>query len=174
MLGPGSPSDTRRIRLLTSALLVAVAACGDDGTGPPDGVDFPFLGAAVRAEFCIRGQMVPTDEENESLQDTDCPTVFPVGQGPDRFYETWRVRVPSPATVTIFTESNFDTFLDVFEIDPANPVLGLDNLVAFNNDGPDGPDARLTVTLDPGVEYWVMVSGFEADAFGPYTLRVTD
>lgn len=171
---PARSTNSIRLSGPALALLLAAAACGDDGAGPSDDVDFPFLEAAVRAEFCIRGQMVPPDAENEALQNSDCETVFPVGQGPDRFYETWRVRVPSRTTVTIFTESNLDTFLDVFRIDPANPALRLENLVQFNNDGPDGPDAGLTVTLDPGLEYWVMVSGFGADEFGPYTLRATD
>jgi len=153
---------------------VAVAACGDDGTGPSGEVDFPVLDPAIVAQFCVRGQLVPPGAGNEALQDSDCATVFPVGQGPDRFYESWRVRVPSRATVTIFTDSDLDTFLDVFRIDPADPVLGLGNLVAFNNDSGEGLDASITFTLDPGVEYWIMVSGFGADDFGPYALRVTE
>lgn len=167
---------TRFARLASAlGLSVAFAACADDGTGPLDEVEFPVLDAAVLAEFCIRGQMVPVDAADESLQATDCATVFPVGVGPGLVYETWRVRVASTTEVTIFTESNIDTFLDVFEINPAAPILDLVNLVEFNDDRSETDfNASVSPTLQPGIEYWVMVSGFDADELGPYTLRVTE
>ena len=74
--------------------------------------------------------------------------------------------------MTLQTDSNFDTFIDVFRIDDLSaPDLG--NLLAFDDDGGSGDNARLTLTLQAGTEYWVLVSGYDAVDVGAYTLEAS-
>ena len=167
----------RTRRLLGGALgaVVAMAAgCGDDPVAPEFITpEFPALDAAIVAEFCIRGTMVPETTVSGEIADTDCPTVSPVGAGPGTYYEAWRLRVGSTGSVSLEIASGFDSFMDVFRIDdPTNPSL--DDLVDFDDDGGTDANARLRLTLDAGVEYWVMVSGFDAAEVGPYALEARD
>lgn len=159
--------------ILALGLASLLAACGDDGTGPedPGSPEFPTVDAAVLAEFCVRGTLVPTATVTGTLNEADCPTVSPVGSGPGTNYETWRVRVAGTQSVTLEISSGFDSFIDVFRItNLASPQLG-GALVDFDDDGTGGVDARLTVTLEAGVEYWVMVSGFGPEDVGPYSME---
>lgn len=159
------------ILLVGGGLLLA--GCGDDPTAPeilPP--DFPTLDAAFATEFCIRGTLAPTNVVSGEISDTDCETVSPVGSGPGSFFEGWRVRVGQAGSVTIQTASGFDTFVDLFRIDDLSAPT-LDNLVVFDDDSGAGDNGRVTVTLQAGTEYWVMVSGFDAVDVGPYTLNAS-
>jgi hypothetical protein len=148
-----------------------LAACGDDPTAPEVlAPNFPALDAAFATEFCIRGTLAPNNSVSGEISDTDCETVAPVGSGPGSFYEGWRVRVAQAGSVTIQTASGFDTFVDLFRIDDLSAPT-LDDLIIFDDDSGAGENGRVTVTLQPGTEYWVMVSGFDADEAGPYTLE---
>ena len=95
-----------------------------------------------------------------------------MGFGDDSFFEGWRVRVDADAQITFAVDSGFDSVLDLFVIDVANPVLAIGNLVAFDDDGSGALDALLTVDLDANTEYWIVVSGFDAVDVGNYTLNI--
>lgn len=162
---------TRWILSLTVGLLVA--GCGDDSTAPevlPP--DFPVLDASFVGQFCIRGTVFPNNTVSGELAATDCETVAPVGAGPGSYFEGWRVRVSQAGSVTIQTGSAFDTFIDVFRINDLE-APDLDDLLIFDDDSGPGDNGRLTITLQPSTEYWVLVSGFAATDLGAYTLDVS-
>lgn len=148
-------------------------ACSDDPTAPEiQPPEFPVLDAAFVTEFCIRGTLSPSNTVSGDLGATDCETVSPIGSGPGSFYEGWRVRVGQSGSVTIQVASAFDSFIDVFRIDDLSAPT-LDTLLIFDDDSGAGDNGRVTITLQPGVEYWVMVSGFDAIDEGPYTLEAS-
>ena len=150
--------------------MIFLTACSDDPTAPEIlAPDFPTLDAAFATEFCVRGTLAPNNVVSSEISDTDCETVSPVGSGPGSFFEGWRVRVGQTGSVTIQVASAFDSFLDVFRIDDLGAPT-LDNLIVFDDDSGAGDNGRVTVTLQAGTEYWVMVSGFEGTDVGPYTL----
>ncbi len=156
-------------------IAVALAACGDDGTGPVDEVEppeFPTLDALVATEFCVRGTLIPGETVAGEVSDENCPTINPVGVGPERFFESWRVRVGRSGSVTLEVSSDFDTFLDLFRIDDlSEPGLSTTTLVAFNDDDGADENGLLTVTLQAGTEYWAIVSGFNPEDVGTYSLE---
>ncbi|MDH3225373.1 MAG: hypothetical protein OEO23_16750 [Gemmatimonadota bacterium] len=162
------------MRARTSALVIAVigaAAYGDSGTGPGLTEGFPNIDQAILSGFCIRGTAPPPAIRPGIIGTNDCPTEGTlVGTG-DGYWEGWRVRVSDVTTVTFTVDSEFDSFLDLFQINVANPVLN--SLIAFDDDGTGSLDAQLEWTLQPDTEYWILVSGFEALDLGSYTLDIT-
>lgn len=159
--------------VLFALATLSAGACGDDAVGPAEVTppEFPTLQAAVATEFCVRGSLIPGESVTGEVIATNCPTVEPVGIGPGRFFETWRVRVGQGASVTLELTSDFDTVLNLFRIDDlAEPVIARATLVAFSDDDGVDANARLTITLQAGTEYWATVSGFNPDDVGVYSL----
>lgn len=157
--------------ILFAGVGLLLGACSDDPTAPEiQPPDFPALDAAFATEFCVRGTLSPNNTVSGDLATTDCPTVSPVGSGPGSFFEAWRVRVGASGSVTLQTGSNFDTFIDVFRIDDLS-APDLSDLLVFDDDSGVGDNARVTLTLQAGTEYWVLVSGFDAVDVGAYTLE---
>ncbi|MDE0082084.1 MAG: hypothetical protein OXT72_05495 [Gammaproteobacteria bacterium] len=97
-----------------------------------------------------------------------------MGAGPDSYFETWRLRVPEGNILTLSVSSDFDSFLDVYRVpnvaDPSTAAW-----VDSDDDGNllQGLDAELEVTVLQGVEYWVMVSGFDSTEMGPYDITAS-
>lgn len=81
-------------------------------------------------------------------------------------YEDWVVRVPGSGVLRVAMESRaFDTFLEVGRmIGPSYHRLG------WNDDGPDGTNSLLEITVAPG-DYVIRANSLRADATGTYTLR---
>lgn len=167
----GSTCTIRGALLMGAALLLA--GCGSDSTAPEiQAPDFPTLDAAFATQYCIRGTLYPNNVVSGQLETTDCETVSPVGSGPGSYFEGWRVRVAQTRSVTIQSGSAYDTFVDVFRIDDLS-APNLDNLLIFDDDSGPGDNGLVTLTLQAGTEYWVMVSGFDAIDVGPYTLEAS-
>ena len=159
-------------RGVSLAMVVGTLACGSDDVTGPDDVTFPTISQSALDAACIRGTAAPTTTVNGSISDTDCLNgTTLVGAGPNGYFEGWRVRVATAASVTFTVDSNYDSFLDLFLIDDLGSA-GLMNLLDFDDDGGPGDDAELTASLAPDTEYWIMVSGFEAIDVGQYSLDI--
>lgn len=162
-----------RIRLAAVALaFVGAAACGDSGTGVPVN-EFPTIDPAFLQTFCVRGTAPPPAIRAGSLGSSDCSTAgTAIGFNPDSFYETWRVRVSEPRQVTFSLDSDFDTVLDLFQVDVSNPTVSFNDWLAVDDDSGTNLNAELVFSLQANTEYWIVVSGFEAVDVGNYTLNV--
>ncbi|NJD09255.1 MAG: hypothetical protein FIB01_02045 [Gemmatimonadetes bacterium] len=154
-------------RILTGAVILAVAACGkDDGTGPADEVSFPALAAATTSLFCIRGTAIPPSSRTGTITQDDCDDGA-------SFFDTWRVRVKSSGSVTFTVSSQFDSYLVLRRIDSLSDPAFSSVLLAYDNDSADGQDAQLTYSLQPDTEYWIAVSGYDYTGTGPYSLNIS-
>ena len=160
---------------LVAALALAAPGCsGDDSTGPDgDGrPEFPTLDPEVLGYFCVRGESTKGDTESGTLNSGDCWS-SDFDPEDDSYFETWRGRVASSTTVVLDVSSNFDSWLELYElegIDGDTPEL---TMLAWNDDrnGSD-LDAMITMTLHPGRDYFVVVSGYDSGETGPYTLAL--
>lgn len=133
---------------------------------------FPTIDQTVLTAYCIRGAASVPAIRAGNLSTIDCPTANTIVGGTDEgYWEGWRVRVSSSEAVTFAVDSDFDSFIDLFQIELANPALT--NLVTFDDDSGENGNAALTVTLQPDREYWVLVSGFAAVDLGTYTLNIS-
>jgi hypothetical protein len=147
------------------ALSLGLGACASD-----EEIVFPSIDPDILVEFCIMGE-VPvqtTASESGTVTDDDCTEGFD-----DGFWEGWRVRVAEDRSYTIEISSGFDSWLDVYRLTDLDNID--DNtvvLVAEDDDGGDGFDARATVTLRPDTEYVVFVSGYDQNETGAYSLSI--
>ena len=161
-----------RIRLPVLFMACLTLACGgDDGPSGAGGVQFPAIDASVLGAFCWRSnQTVPASVGGTvSSGDCDSADVDPADEG---YYETYRVRVASAQSVTFSIASTYDTYLTVVRV---NSISGTTvNVTVIDEDDDSGTDlnAMLTVTLQPGVDYFVAVGGYDYTETGPYTLSI--
>lgn len=189
LMRPGRTTMSRRAPAavhLGILFAMSVTGCGggDSPTGPgagARGAEFPTISTALAATWCVRGSLRVPGRRNGSITPADCiaagtATVLsvPVGAGPDSYFETWRLRVPEGNILTLSVSSDFDSFLDVYRVpnvaDPSTAAW-----VDSDDDGNllQGLDAELEVTVLQGVEYWVMVSGFDSTEMGPYDITAS-
>lgn len=92
----------------------------------------------------------------------------PTSLGPTSPYDAWQFVVDTAGVYSLTTTSaSFDTYLHLFQnaFDPGNP---LGNILAGNDDGGVGLLSRIDYSLNPGTEYFMIISGFGGDS-GPYT-----
>ena len=161
----------------------SVTGCGggDSPTGPSagaQGAGFATIGPALAETWCVRGSLQVPGRRTGSIGPTDCIAAataavlsVPVGADPGSYFETWRLRVPEGTVLTLSVSSDFDSFLDVYRVpNVADPSTA--TWVDSDDDGsfPQGLDAELEVTVIQGVEYWVMVSGYDSTEMGPYVI----
>lgn len=142
-------------------LIVAGDVAGQTGeytivsraTLPPIGGVPPWLGCTTGVPYTI-GTPV-----SGSLSTTDCTNAFATPQ--DRYDFT----LAAGQTVTIDLRSvSFDPFLALFDADGG--------LIAYDDDGGDGLDSRITVALPAG-SYAIGATGYYSSALGDYTLATT-
>ena len=177
-----SRSALARVHLgLLFATSVAGCGGGDGPTGPgagAQGAGLPAMDPALAETWCVRGSLQVPGRSSGSISPADCTTAatagvlsVPVGADPGSYFETWRLRVPEGTVLTLSVSSDFDSFLDVYRVpnvaDPSTAVW-----VDADDDGnpSQGLDAQLEVTVVQGVEYWVMVSGYDSAEMGPYDI----
>lgn len=167
------PSTRMFTRLALVATLTLTLGCGDDDdpTGPGN-VTFPDWPAAVTTAFCVRGTAVVGETKSESISATDCD-VADINPADVGYYEIWRVRVATARDVTFDANSTFDNFLAVVRVN-AVTATDLDVTVVGENDdrSPTNLNALVTVRLQPDVDYAVVVSGFDYEETGAYTLAI--
>lgn len=142
-----------------------LAACKDSsGPGSPQ-VDFPALPAGVISNYCIRGDRTVGNAISGTLATTDCPF------GDGSYYETWRVRVAESASYRFAGSSTLDNLLAVFRIDSTSSTNAFVTLLASDDDSGPGTNALIAgVTLGPGVDYLLIVNGYDATDVGPYSV----
>lgn len=86
----------------------------------------------------------------------------------DSFYEAWRYMGGVGETVTIRMQSSeFDTYVAIGRVEN-----GAWTELGTNDDGPDGTNSELTVTLPRNGEYVIRANSFQAGQTGRYTLRI--
>jgi hypothetical protein len=164
------------VRTLTRLALVATITgslgCGDDDPTGPGSVTFADWPAAVVAGFCVRGTAVVGDTKSEVIADTDCD-IADVNPADEGYYEIWRVRVASARDVTFDANSTFDNFLAIIRVDGVTATDINATVVGENDDrSQTNLNALVTVRLQPNVDYAVVVSGFDYDETGAYTLAI--
>lgn len=144
--------------------LGALLGCSKDPGGPD--IEFPELPVQLLEGFCVQGEAVAGQTKNGNLTAGDC-------DGGDSFFELWRVRVSSPADVTFDASSGFDNYLTVVRLNSYTTSSANFSIVAENDDRSSSNfNALVTVTLSPGSDYFVVVSGYDYSQTGSYTLRI--
>jgi hypothetical protein len=158
-------------RILASASLAALLACGKNATGPSISVDFPPLDSLLISALCIRGDRTVGQNATGAIATSDCnaATVDTTFGG---YFEIWRVRVDSARSVTFRISSQFDSYLTVVRLDswdqPTHTYTY--TLLGRDDDSAGNLDALLTVILEPARDYFVAVAGFDHAELGTYTL----
>ncbi len=154
------------LRHAASCLLVLAAAvsCKGDATGP-GGLSFPEISALVRETFCIRGNATVGQTKSGSISISDC-------DDDSGYYETYIVKVATARTVTFTVGSGFDSFLLLLEVDSFSATDMAATFLDADDDSGGGLDAELSFTLEPGVDYVIMVSGLDYGEVGSYTLQI--
>jgi hypothetical protein len=151
---------------------LALGCGGGDSTGSNGGGStFPPLPSSLLTQFCVRGNRLPGQATSGTIGANDCDAAD-FDPTDDGYFEVWRVRVLTSGTYTITISSNFDSWLEVYQLNSTSP-LDL-TLIDQNDDRIPGVDldGEVTVQLDPGVDYMVGVSGYDYAQTGPYTLTI--
>lgn len=163
----------RPIHFVTRCLmLAALAACGGDESTGPDGLLFDELPPDLLAAYCVRGTATVGDTRSGTIAFSDCDAAE-IDPDDDSYFEIWRVRVAQSRTVTFDLSSAFDNYLEVFRLLSHTETSASVALLDDNDDrSPDDLNALLSVELDPGVDYFVVVSGYDYGETGPYTLVI--
>lgn len=122
--------------------------------------NLPFKGGVLAPKACVLMSIACGQTVSSSLTNDDCP--LDDGTLVD-FYE-FTGQSGQRVTVTL-TSNAFDAFL--FLLDPTPEV------VATDDDGGGGTDARLVHTLDQTSNEWaIAANAFFPDQTGPYTLSL--
>lgn len=160
-------------RILASAALSALLACGKDATGPSISVDFPPLDSLLISALCIRGDRTVGQNATGTIASADCNAAA-VDTTFHGYFDIWRVRVDSARTVTFRISSGFDSFLTVVRLDSWDKPTRTYTytLLGQDDDSAGNLDALLTVNLQPGQDYLVAVAGFDRAEIGNYTLTI--
>lgn len=149
---------------LSLALLIVLAACGKDSTGPS--VTFPPLPSDLLAGFCVQGPARVGETKSGSVTASDC-------DAGDSFYEVWRVRVAAATSVTFDASSGFDNYLTVVRLNSYTSTSANFTMMGENDDrSSTNYNALVTVTLQPETDYFVAVSGYDYTQTGSYSLRI--
>jgi hypothetical protein len=162
-------------RGLTGALLVgALLSCSndDDPTGI-ENLDFPDLSSQLVGLYCVRGNVTAGSTMNGSLLTTDCD-IADVSPSDEGYFEVFLVKVRSTQSVSFTMNSTFDSYLSLLRlVSFTNNDADLE-LLAEDDDSAtaNGVDAKVTFTLQPNQDYFIVVSGFDYAETGNYTLSV--
>ena len=146
--------------------LLATVACSD--SSGPGGPSFPSIPSAVVTQLCIRGQAVPPQTKTGSIATTDCQDAAGLP-----YYEIYRVRVASSTAVTFTMSSDFDSYLYLLRIDDVNDPQASAVLLTEDDDSAGNLDARLSFTLEPNIEYFILITAVSDAETGNYSLAMT-
>lgn len=147
-------------------LLGAGLAC-KDSSDPGGGVTFPPLPGQVLAAVCHRGDRVVGQDANGTVSSSDCDSG-------DSYFEIWRVRVAGTRSVTFDANSSFDNYLTVVRLDSYTQTGASVTTIGEDDDRVPGSNtnALVTVTLQPNIDYFVAVSGYDYFEQGSYSLQI--
>ena len=144
--------------------LFVLAGCSKDSTGP--NIEFPPLPSDLLTGFCVQGQAVVGQTKGGTITDNDC-------DAGDAFFELWRVRVAATTTVTFDVNSGFDNYLTVVRLNSYTSSSANFTVLGENDDRSTGNlNALVSVTLQPGIDYFVSVSGYDYSETGSYSLQI--
>lgn len=108
--------------------------------------------APIAAGETVEGELAPGDARADD----------------DSFYEAWLYRGRVGETITIRMQSTaFDTYLAI-----GRGVEEEWTELQVNDDGPDGTNSELTITLPQNGEYVIRANAFQPGQTGRYTLRI--
>jgi len=153
---------------ILTLLCAALAACNkDQPTGPT--VTFPALPSAILTNFCVRGDRQPPQDSviTGTVDDTDCA----LGDG--SWYEMWRVRVPKSGAYQFAAQSAFDNYIAVLLLQSYTDSTATLSSIGEDDNSGGGTNARVAVSLTAGIDYFLVVNGFDSTDTGPYTVRFT-
>ena len=157
---------------LATALAIVLAGCGGDDATGPGSVEFPAIDANVLAAFCVRGQGTKGENKSGTITDNDCDAAD-FDPNDEAYFETWRVRVASSTSVTFDANSSFDNYLEVYRLESISGTQVTVSLIGENDDrSSSNLNALVTVNLQPGRDYFVVISGYDYFETGPYTLAI--
>ncbi|MEM6274881.1 MAG: hypothetical protein AAF735_06540 [Myxococcota bacterium] len=155
--------------------LIATAACGDDEPSdfPPTSAPsprasnpvFPEVERSLLESVCFQDEIVPPDSFRGSLSEFDCSNPG------EPFFETFRLRVRESSNVTITATSDFDSFLEIYEVESFTDTELVLVFVDRDDDSAGNLDAQISdVRLREDIEYIVVLSGFDREDVGGYSL----
>lgn len=100
---------------------------------------------------------------NGTLATTDCQL------SDDTYVDGYAIQVAAATNVQIDMTASFDTYLFLLELTNADTLA----LSAENDDIDAGnTNSRITFTLQPDIQYFVLANSFDADVTGDYELKV--
>jgi hypothetical protein len=165
-----------RLRSLIVAAAVPLAlACGDDGPTAPN-VDFPDLFPSVALDsVCYKGNRTVFQGISSRIGPEDCDaTPLNTVIGITGYYEGWRIRVDMTRTIIFDVNAVFDGYMVLARIDS---VVGGDSLaytiLAQDDDGGLDFNPRISRSLDPGIDYLLILSGYDKPTGqGDYSISI--
>lgn len=153
----------RSTRLAAVLGLFALAGCSKDSTGPS--VSFPALPQPLLDNYCVRGQAVVGQTVSGFISSGDCDD--------GAYYEIWRVRTGTAGTYTFDANSAFDNYLIVLRLESYTTTSATLTILGENDDrSPGNLNALVAVSMQPGIDYFVAISGFDYTETGSYTLQI--
>lgn len=148
------------------ALSLATVACSGIGMAPKaESLVSTRLAQPVTAKFCIRDDAGIGQSLSGSISSADC-------NDSAGYYETYMVKVLTPREVTFAVDSRFDSFLALVEVASMSDTDYSGELLGYDDDSNGRSNAKLTMALQPGVDYALMVSGLDHKQTGEYVLTV--
>jgi hypothetical protein len=110
---------------------------------------------------------------NGALTSTDCHLPD------DTFADGYGITVTTATSVQIEMTASFDTYLYLLELLPNGELELRDENDDIDPNDPNDPNdpfntnSRITFTLQPNLDYFILANSFDGNVFGNYQLKVT-
>ena len=110
---------------------------------------------------------------NGSLANTDCKL------DDDTYADGYSLTVTAATNVQIDMTASFDTYLFLLELLPGGGLASRATNDDVDPDDPNDPNdtfdtnSRITFTLQPNAQYFILANSFDPNIFGNYQLKVT-
>jgi hypothetical protein len=110
---------------------------------------------------------------NGSLSNADCRLTDEGVYG-----DGYGITVTTATSVQIDMTATFDTYLELLELLPSGDLVlhaENDDIDPFDPNNPNDPfdtNSRITFTLQPNLEYFILASSFDPNVFANYQLKV--
>lgn len=160
----------RVFALLLAAAGAGLLACSKDSSTGPSNDELP---AALLNAYCVRDIAQLGETKSGVISSADCNSNA-IDQSDSSYYEVYRIRVSASTLVVFDANSSFDNFLTVLRLDSHTQTTASLTVVAQNDDRayPSNLNALASATLQPNVDYFVSISGYNYSQVGSYTLHI--
>lgn len=91
---------------------------------------------------------------------------------PNYYYSAFLLNVSFADTYTIETRGSLDSFGSLYEVE-FNPSNSSENLLLYNDDGSGSSNFYMTAFLEPSSDYIIVVTTYENNITGTYTLDIS-